>query len=364
MTESRPKSDGSKHKLTKAGKRAAHVKWRDKTINLGFFPNDEIDNISRCAKILTKKWRSMTPKPNIEWVKKELENRGIRVTSRKPGRHAKRVSSNRDKLVSSNPRSESVEMSFAQQIPVTNPHSLVDETVHFHTDQAINVVKEKETFYHNRVQAHSPASVVVNLPYSIAKNIPSEFVQVSEPLSEIGQSRAPLQAKSDQWTALLPTEYKNHPLDLQRRASDSCLDVSRTTRITTESQVEDRVAGLFAHSDLDELDIEEKRYAILKIRHSKLEKERKGVMLLMDYYKNKRLWQLLQKHHNKRKRKIQINDQVGMQISPIAIDQVSHDPQTHQHSHIPTEFDKQRETSDLADHENAIMSIIPEDWKY
>jgi len=298
----------------------------------------------------------MTPKPNVEWVKNELEIRGIRVTSRKAGRHAREVSSHRDTFVSSDPGLECLGMSFTQQIPFTNPHSIVDTAINFHTDQGTNFVKGKEPLYESSAQARSPASVVDIFPYSIAKNVSSEVVRTSEQLpSEIFQRTVPLPSKIVQRTMRVPSDYQIHPVDSQQRISDSYFDVSRTTRISTENQVEDEVARQFVRLNQEELEIDEKwnkEYADLKMRYSEIEKERKNVKLLMDYYRNKRLWQLLQEHYNKRKSKIQNDYQ-------FRINQASYDPQAHQYStDIQRHIDKPKEM------ENAIMSIIPDEWKY
>lgn len=71
-------------------RRAAHVKWDGKTIALGTFTAAEAAEKCERAKALTKKWRAtMVPKPEVEWVKKALEELQIRVVNDRPGRRKK-----------------------------------------------------------------------------------------------------------------------------------------------------------------------------------------------------------------------------------------------------------------------------------
>jgi len=76
----------NKRKLSNDGKRAAHVKFDGKTIALGTFPDEDADIVCKRAKVLTKSWRDMYPKPSVEWVKRSLERSGIRLVNDRPGR--------------------------------------------------------------------------------------------------------------------------------------------------------------------------------------------------------------------------------------------------------------------------------------
>lgn len=65
-------------------KKRASVTWGGKTIFLGMFPPDEAKQKSATARALTKKWgTTMSPKPTMEWVKRELELLRVRVLGRK-----------------------------------------------------------------------------------------------------------------------------------------------------------------------------------------------------------------------------------------------------------------------------------------
>mmetsp|Transcript_23427 Transcript_23427/g.50741 ORF Transcript_23427/g.50741 Transcript_23427/m.50741 type:complete len:760 (+) Transcript_23427:181-2460(+) len=77
-------------------KKSVQLTWAGKTIFLGSFPHCEAEDKLARAKILTKKWRlTMSPKPTTEWVKQELEKRGVRVISKK-GRKKRREDTVKD----------------------------------------------------------------------------------------------------------------------------------------------------------------------------------------------------------------------------------------------------------------------------
>ena len=56
------------------------------TIVFETFPDKNADNVCHRAKLLTKTWQDMYPKPSVEWVKQSLERSGIRVVNDRPGR--------------------------------------------------------------------------------------------------------------------------------------------------------------------------------------------------------------------------------------------------------------------------------------
>lgn len=88
--ERRAFEDVNNGSLDEEGRKAAHVKWDGKTIALGTFCAAEAAEKCEKAKSLTKKWRAtMVPKPDVEWVKNQLEGLGIRVVNDRPGRRKK-----------------------------------------------------------------------------------------------------------------------------------------------------------------------------------------------------------------------------------------------------------------------------------
>jgi len=126
---------GNKRKLSNDGKRAAHVKFDGKTIALGTFPDGDADIVCKRAKVLTKSWRDMYPKPSVEWVKRSLERSGIRLVNDRPGRQpADRPPEGMSKRIHDDPHqtgsfsftplSEREDISVPRQIQSALPQSL------------------------------------------------------------------------------------------------------------------------------------------------------------------------------------------------------------------------------------------------
>lgn len=72
------------------GRKPAHVKWDGRTIALGTFPASEAAEKCKKAKAFTRMLRTtMSPKPNLAWVKRNLEMLKLRMVNDRPGRRRK-----------------------------------------------------------------------------------------------------------------------------------------------------------------------------------------------------------------------------------------------------------------------------------
>jgi len=314
-TAMKTKEAGTKRKLSCDGKRAAHVKWDGKTIALGTFPDEEAASMCIRAKDLTKKWRSMFPKPTVEWVRQSLERRGIRVVNNRPGRQPTKKDGSPN-----------------QKHPF---QPLAAATMNPRTDHITNIAE---------VGAISPHTSGIQ-----ANLITKEPIKLTTPI------------RSNQQKSSIRLQHGN----------DNPLAASPpTTSIQTDSMVRDK-----NDEQLEDLDIE-MTYATLQKHRSNLKTEVNEIDVLLKFYTDERnRRQLIRERYQKQQSKKLTNQQISVKINPIIKNQAPNPPiRTHQFDDAEPDTNQPEETPDLYvpiddtvnndNNDSDTRNIELEDWRF
>jgi len=270
-----------KVRLSNEGKRAAHVKFDGKTIALGTFPDEDADVICSRAKLLTKTWRDMYPKPSVEWVKRSLEKSGIRVVNDRPGRqpgpgrYSKRERGPNAKLLPSFAPfagEEGAGMSVMREIQAGSQLSCI-------TIPSPNTARSKIKSYTNPFTSTAEGESVSTCE-----------IQPSSLLFSSGNSPHSV-AKTT-----LPQDLQNETNDHDKDRDIENYAIRRNYGRGTDTEVKDSDKHLQARSeverrltleDLGDRDIES-TYAMLQRHHSNLINEIEETSALMDAYRKER----------------------------------------------------------------------------
>jgi len=303
--------------------KSAIDQWDRKTIALGTFPDEEASIMCKRAKVLTKTWRSMHPKPSVEEVKRCLERSGIRVVNERPGRQSKKERAKGEGI------SAGIQESSLLSFVANPPRPIATVTINTHTDSVANVA-EGGIPSESKVQAD---------PF---------LRKLSEPVSNL-------------ITTPLRSNHQILPIGPQQ---------SIAKFIDIQEQEQEQVIGRFAHPDLEIHNDE--TYRLLEKHYSTIKTELEEIQMMMNICRDERdRRQLLRETHRKPKSESQIDQQFGIQLDPITISQapnphmkVYHDFQNNQ-----TEKIKQEEMIELyapmdddEDNDSITMMIKLEGW--
>lgn len=344
--------------------------WLDKTINLGYFPDEDVDLIRRRAKVLTKKWRSITPRPGVEWVKEELKRRGIRVANSRCSQKAKNLSLD--------PPKESNGISIEQQIQSDSllssnnspPRSISEVAMKPYTALVTNITGRKDASLESSVQDHSLMPSHDSMPYSNMNTTPTEVVSSIMPIPyspDYQTSLTDAQSRNDDPHIVPPTfQITDYQVEVQVEGYPYLekLDIDNKYAIL-KSQFEDHDKGHIGKLDID------KKYAILKRRYSSLTNERRAVHLLMNHYRNKRLRELVTERCENRNNENKINQEISMQKDSVVADLAPnlHLQENEHFLHTQIGIDQLSEMPELNnmhgnDNSTSVMTtIVPEDWR-
>jgi len=319
------KEGGTKRKLSCEGKRAAHVKWDGKTIALGTFPDEEAASMCIRAKDLTKTWRSMFPKPTVEWVRQSLERRGIRVVNNRPGRQPTKKE---------NHGSPNQKLSFSTyQI-----QPLGAAAMNLRIDNITNIAE---------VGSISPANNEIQAN-SIKPRTPTTPIRSNQQNPSIR-----LQQGNDNPLATTPT---------------------KTEAIQTDSMVRDKNDKQLAHPDQEDLDLE-MTYATLQKHRSNLKTEVDEIDTLLKFYSDERKKRrLIPEPYQKQQSKKPINQQISVKINPIIKNQTPNppiftnqfddaEPDTNQPKENPDLYDPMNDTANNDNTDSVTRNIELEDWR-
>jgi len=265
---------GNKPKLSHDGKRSVHVKWDSSIIALGTFPDKEAVMICNRVKYLTTTWRSIFPKPSVEWVEQSLEQSGIQVVNKRPDRQ-----------------------------PTKKDDS---------QDQKGSVIGGEEISATQQIQARSLLSFATTPTQPIATEKMNPHTNWGSNIAEGGiPSRSKVQVNS---TMIAPTEAVSNlivsppasnrtmpPIRSQQDNCDTPVAAKQTKLIETYRLERDQVQCQLVYRDLEALDDEE-RCSMLKRHKLHLKTEMEEVKMLMslnrDEYNQR---QLLRENDRKRK---------------------------------------------------------------
>jgi len=164
-------TDDKNRTISRGGKRSAHVKWRNKTISLGIYYEEEIESVCRRAQDITRKLRLVRPRRSVESVKQELERLGIRVVTQRSSQQAKKDGNpNEGRHVSLTPREASLTHQIETSIlypSATDPHDSTEtKMIHpYHTYPVTNIAARRLTFSKSKCNlAHTcPLQIICNI---------------------------------------------------------------------------------------------------------------------------------------------------------------------------------------------------------
>jgi len=362
QTSMKMKESSNKRKLSCEGKRAAHVKWDGKTIALGTFPDDEAASMCRSAKVLTKAWRSMYPKPTVEWVRQSLERRGIRVVNNRPGRQPTKKEGSPNQKGST----EGEDIRLTQQIKYSSLLS-------FGTNQS------------------KPIAATTEIPRTESITNIAKVGMISSPSSEL-QASSIMLALRDPVTPKISNQNPPSIRPQTGHTGNLIGAASKTKPIQTDSLVRDKNEEQLAHPDLEDLDIE-MTYATLQRHRVNLKTEVEEIDMLLNFYEDERnRRQVIRERYQKEKNQNLTDQHISMTIDPIPMNQATH-PLVHTETsmkikpiamnHAPnpsihaTQFDdvvsvtnRPEDTPELCapmdDAENNVSTVRPielEDWR-
>jgi len=247
------------------------------------------------AKILTKEWRLIVPKPTVEEVKRSLETSGIRVVNDRPGRQARKKDSGRNQKElppTTTPKREVT--SVTQQVRSTSlssfspipRHSIATATVGPRIDSVTSITGGKGIPSKSTVQANS---------------------LIKAPMKPPGSDR------------------QISPISLQQNNDNPPIVTPVTNLIETDSQMQNQIEeqfvdpapGRLVDPDLGDQNIE-KTHAMLESHYSNLTSEIKEIKMLMNFYRDKRNQQRLlrEQQYQERKDKNEIDLQNSGQNDP------------------------------------------------
>jgi len=324
---------GNKRKLSNDGKRAAHVKFDGKTIALGTFPDEDADIICKRAKVLTKSWRDIYPKPSVEWVKRSLERSGIRLVNDRPGRQpSDRQPDKQNKkgpILPNGPRESHDSMqkgpfsfsSFVERegksvksqvqstsvLPSSNlPQSISKTVTNSCIDSVSNISEGGSTSSKGVFPQGSLFSSLASSHHSIAKTTPKEqgsslrTLSLSPNYENTSNLRA-TQLTLNGYTSLrdlhLVTEV-NRVNQYSSRDKVTVSQESRTKNIGADSIVADQEEKIHTLGDLGDIDIED-TYIMLARHHMNLINEIEETSTLMDAYRDERNRRKIRQLHEK-----------------------------------------------------------------
>jgi len=146
----------------------------------------------------------------------------------------------------------------------------------------------------------------------------------------------------------------------------------RTTMcIRTDDKVKAQDEEQITHPGLEDLDID-KACTTLEMHLSNLTNEIRDVHVLMDFYRDERnQHQLRAKYQRKRRSEDQMNEQIGIQIDLVAMNQ-DPDPPLRVHSDYqeiqtkisnPIQISELNISNDSDDIDSIIATIEPADWR-
>jgi len=247
----------NKPKLGRDSKRSVHVKWDSSIIDLGTFPDKEVARICKRVKDLTTIWRSISPKPSVEWVKLTLERNGIRVVKKRPDRQLTKNDSSpnqKGSVIGGEEISAAQQIQTSSLLSLTNPNQpIATEKMNPYTNWGINIAEG-------------------GIPSRSKVQVNSTVIVPTEPISNLILSPP----RSNGIIASIRSQQGNCDIPPVAAKGTKLMETHRVER--------DQVEGRLAYPDLEALDDEdddERRYRMLKRHKLHLKAEMEEVKMLM-----------------------------------------------------------------------------------
>jgi len=320
-----------KRRLSNEGKRSVHIKWDGKTIALGTFPDKEASIVCKQARVLTKTWRLVDPKPNVVEVKHSLERLGIRVVNDRPGRQSKKKNST---------------------TPNQKRHNIMDEEgISAVYGVSAAIVTPPHAIATAMINQHPPADSIVNIAEKGTPSLPSYTSFQTDALMI-----PPKEITSSLVKPSFTPSHINMPICSYHGSNYPIVAPMNNIEADSEIQGVEQVVhpDMELHSNMT--------YQMLEDHYLNVQNEMEQIKNLMIFHKQRQL---------KQKNEKLMIQRVGKQTDPTLIQQINNSPiQSYQDykkdelelSETEEMVEVQILMSDTEDNDSITQMILLEDW--